>query len=228
MTTTTRPPAHQTTTQRAWAYLRVSTDAQDVANQRLEILDLAQRRSITGIIWIDDPSVSGRVSWRTRQIGPIIEQAALGDILIVAELSRLGRSMYEIMEILAEATRRGIHIYAARGGWALDGSIQSKIIAMVMAMAAEIERDLLIQRTRAAMATRRALAAEGQGWTSKSGRHCTSLGRPPGIGPSRLDVHAEAIRRALAAGVPQTRIAADISTTTGNLRHWLRRHPAEP
>lgn len=208
---------------RTWAYLRVSTDMQDVANQRLEILALANEAGLGQVSFVEDPGVSGRVPWRQRRIAGILEEMQAGDALVVAELSRLGRSMYEIMEILALAAAKGLRIYAAKGSWRLDDTLQSRILAMVFSMAAEIERDLNAQRTRAAMATRRAMAASGQAWVSKSGREVRGLGRPAGPGPSKLDRHEAIIRERLALGVPVTRIAADLGTSPGNLRHWIRR-----
>jgi DNA invertase Pin-like site-specific DNA recombinase len=208
---------------RTWAYLRVSTDQQDVVNQRAEILTLANSRGLAGVEFVEDPAVSGRVSWRARKIAQVLEAMQAGDTLIMAELSRLGRSMYEIMEILAMAVKKGVRIYAAKGGWSLDETIQSKILAMVFAMAAEIERDLNVQRTRAAMATRRALVERGESWTSKSGNVVNSLGRPKGPGPSKLDKHAAEIRRRLADGVPVRRMARDYGTTEANLHRWIRK-----
>jgi DNA invertase Pin-like site-specific DNA recombinase len=207
---------------KTWAYLRVSTDKQDVANQRLEILKLANERKAGPVEFVEDPAVSGRVSWRDRKIARVLEEMAEGDTLIVAELSRLGRSMYEIMEILAIAVQRGVRIYAAKGGWALEDTIQSKILAMVFAMAAEIERDLNVQRTKAAMATLRAKVASGESWISKAKNVVNSLGRPKGPGPSKLDKHEGTIRERLGLGVPVRRIALDHGTTPANLHRWLR------
>lgn len=210
---------------RTWAYLRVSTDEQDVKNQREEILTLANGKDATGQVeFVEDPAVSGRVPWRERKIASVLEEMQAGDALIVAELSRLGRSMYEIMEILAMAVKKGVRVYAAKGGWALNDTIQSKILAMVFAMAAEIERDLNVQRTKAAMATRRALVAQGKSWVSKAGNVVRGLGRPKGPGPSKLDKHEAVIRERLAVGVPIARIAKDHSTTPANLRRWMRQH----
>jgi DNA invertase Pin-like site-specific DNA recombinase len=207
---------------RTWAYLRVSTDEQDVVNQRAEILTLANGRGVAGVEFIEDPAVSGRVSWRNRKIAGVMAQMQEGDTLIVAELSRLGRSMYEIMEILSLAVQKGVRIYAAKGGWSLDETIQSKILAMVFAMAAEIERDLNVQRTKAAMATRRALVARGESWTSKSGNVVRSLGRPTGPGPSKLDKHEAVIRQRLIDGVPVRRLAKDYATTAANFHRWIK------
>jgi len=73
-----------------------------------------------------EETISGRVSWRKRRIAEIIDQAQDGDTLIVSELSRLGRSMLECMEILSIATQKGLKIFAVKGNWQLDNSIQSK------------------------------------------------------------------------------------------------------
>ncbi len=208
---------------KTWAYLRVSTDVQDIENQRLEVLKLANDRDLGSVTFVEDPAVSGKVPWRDRKIADTLSAMQSGDTLIVAELSRLGRSMYEIMEILALAVQRGIRIYASKGGWSLDETIQSKIMAMVFAMAAEIERDLNVQRTRAAMATRRAMAANGKSWISKSGNVVNGLGRPKGPGPSKLDKYEALIKERLAVGVPISRIAKQHDTTAANLRNWMKK-----
>jgi DNA invertase Pin-like site-specific DNA recombinase len=72
----------------------------------------------------------------------VIQELVADDEVIVSELSRLGRSMLECMDILALATEKKIHIYAVKGNWQLENSLQSKIMAIVFSMAAEIERDL--------------------------------------------------------------------------------------
>lgn len=100
--------------------------------------------------WVEE-TISGRVSWKKRKIADVIEQLQAGDTLLVSELSRLGRSMLECMEILSIASQKEINIYSVKGNWQLDNSIQSKIIAMAFSMASEIERDLISQRTKEAL-----------------------------------------------------------------------------
>jgi DNA invertase Pin-like site-specific DNA recombinase len=138
----------------------------------MEILKLAHEQRLGQVEFVEE-KVSGKMSWRKRQIAQILENCQPGDSIIVSELSRLGRSMLECIEILSLATEKEIHIYAVKGNWRLDGSIQSKIMAMAFATAAEIERDLISQRTTEALAVRKQ-----QGMT---------LGRPKGIGKSKLD-----------------------------------------
>jgi len=197
------------TTPRTFGYLRVSTTEQDIEKNKFDILHLANEKGLGQIEWFEE-TVSGRVSWRKRKIADIIEQAREGDVLIVSELSRLGRSMLECMEILSLAAEKKIKVYAVKGDWQLDGSIQSKIMAMVFAMAAEIERDLISRRTTEALAAKK--------------REGVKLGRPRGVGKSKLDSYREEIEGMLAIGVTQKRIAAKYGTTEANLSRWMKKH----
>lgn len=192
----------------SWAYLRVSTDRQDADNQRLEILRLAGEKGLGAVRFVEDVA-SGRKSWRDRKMAGIMSEIQAGDALIVSELSRLGRSMLEIMEILSLATNKGVKVYAAKGSWELAGTMQSKIIASVMALAAEIEKDLISQRTKSALATKR---AEG-----------VVLGRPRGPGASKLDKHEDEIREYLELGLSKTRIAVKFGSSVPNLRIWMHK-----
>ena len=94
---------------------------------------------------------SGKIPWRQRKISQVVELLQFDNILIVSELSRLGRSMLECMEILSIAMNRGIRVYAVKGNWCLDDTLQSKIVAMAFSMASEIERDLISSRTKEAL-----------------------------------------------------------------------------
>jgi DNA invertase Pin-like site-specific DNA recombinase len=191
------------------AYLRVSTDEQDLKKNRADILHLANEKSLGKVHWIEE-TISSRISWKKRRIAQVLGKLADGDNLIVGELSRLGRSMLECMEILSIATERHINIYAVKGNWQLDGSIQSKIIAMAFSMAAEIERDLLSQRTKEALAARK--------------RAGMKLGRPIGPGKSKLDQYRPEIEAFLKNGVKQKFIAKRYGTSEVNLSLWIEKH----
>lgn len=191
------------------AYLRVSTTDQDLKKNRYDILQLANERGLGQVQWVEE-TVSGRVSWRKRKIAQVLEQLASGDHLIVSELSRLGRSMLECMEILSIASQRNIHLCAVKGNWRLDNSIQSKIVAMAFSMAAEIERDLISQRTKEALAARKQAGM--------------TLGRPRGSGKSKLDVYRPEIEALLKNGSTQRFIARRYGTTPANLNRWLQKH----
>lgn len=169
-----------------------------------------------GHVQFIEEKISGKVTWRKRRIASILEQAQDGDAIIVSELSRLGRSMLECMEILSLAIQKGIRIYAVKGNWQLNNSIQSKIVAMAFAMAAEIERDLISQRTTEALAARK--------------QQGMPLGRPKGVGKSKLDAYETEITALLKNGATRTWIARKYGTTRRNLSHWMKQHRivAEP
>jgi DNA invertase Pin-like site-specific DNA recombinase len=194
---------------RTVAYLRVSTEGQDVEKNKADLLVFANERDFGRVEFVAE-KVSGTVPWRERKIAGVIDGLGAGDRLIVPELSRLGRSMLEIIEVLHLALQRGIRIYAVKGGWELADNIQSKVVGMVLAMAAEIERDLISARTKEGLA-----AAKARG---------RQLGRPSGPGKSKLDQHADEIRALLANGSTKTWVAAKYGTTPQNLANWLRKN----
>jgi DNA invertase Pin-like site-specific DNA recombinase len=176
------------------AYLRVSTLDQDLEKNKADILRFANDHDLGKVHFVEEIA-SGRTPWRARRIAGILEESRAGDALIVAELSRLGRSMLECVEILALATRQGLRVYAVKGNWQLDQSLQSKIIALAFSMAAEIERDLISQRTREALRFKKAQDSRwgGRGdrakasWTpsGRKSKACWPMARPrrslPGV-----------------------------------------------
>ena len=189
-------------------YLRVSTNDQDMDKNKSDILHLANENGMGRVYWVEE-RVSGKVSWKKRKIRAVIEELGEEDNLIVSELSRLGRSMLECMEILSEASRKGVNIYTVKGSWRLDNSIQSKIIAMAFSMAAEIERDLISQRTKEALRAKKEAGIK--------------LGRPKGPGKSKLDPFKPEIKALLANGSTQKFIAERYETTEANLHHWIKK-----
>ena len=195
--------------QKTVAYLRVSTLDQGIEKNKADILHFANRHDLGKVHFVEEVA-SGRIPWRDRRIAQILEELQGGDAIVVAELSRLGRSMLECMEILALATRKGIRVYSVKGDWQLDQSIQSKIIALAFSMAAEIERDLISQRTREALHFKKE-----QG---------IALGRPKGPGKSKLDVFRPEIESLLVNGSTQKFIAQRYHTTEANLHNWLKKH----
>jgi DNA invertase Pin-like site-specific DNA recombinase len=191
---------------RTVAYLRVSTIDQDLEKNRHDILEFANKKDFGKVEFFEE-TVSGKKPWREREIKSIIDGLNKGDRLIVPELSRLGRSMLEIMEMLSVAKDNGIHIYDIKGNWQLDGSIQSKVLAMAFAMAAEIERDLISSRTKEALRARKAAGVK--------------LGRPKGPGKSKLDPFKEEIIALLKNGSTKTYLARKYNTSLPNFYNWL-------
>lgn len=190
-------------------YLRVSTGEQELEKNKADILRLANTHDLGRVQFIEE-RISGKVPWRQRKVADVLDSLKANDTLIVSELSRLGRSMLECMEILSIAVQKGISVYAVKGNWQLDGSIQSKIIAMAFSMAAEIERDLISQRTTEALRYKRAQGIK--------------LGRPKGPGKSKLDAYRPEIESLLANGSTQKFIAERYQTTPANLHNWLTKH----
>lgn len=196
-------------TTRSIGYLRVSTADQDIEKNKADILAFANRQDLGPVEFVEEKA-SGKIAWRKRKIADILESINAGDNLIMSELSRLGRSMLECMEILSIATDRGIRVYAIKGDWKLDDTLQSKIIAMAFSMAAEIERDLISARTKEALRVRK---ASGQ-----------PLGRPKGPGKSKLDEYRPEIEALLANGSTQRFIAQRYKTTPANLSNWIKKN----
>jgi len=191
------------------AYLRVSTIDQDLEKNKAQILHLANDKNLGKVEFVEE-KVSGRVNWRERKIGEIIHQLSAGDSVLLSEFSRLGRSMLECMEIIAIATQKGIKMYTVKGGWQLDDTIQSKVMAMVFSMVAEIERDLISKRTKEALQTKKANGVK--------------LGRPKGAGKSKLDIYKVEIEALIKNGSTKKFIAKRYGTSESNLFNWLSKN----
>lgn len=196
----------QPTQQKVVGYLRVSTMSQDLDKNKADILAYANDHKLGNVDFVEEV-VSGKVSWKRRRVKEVIDWLGKDDWIIVAELSRLGRSMLEIMEIISEAKQKEINIHAIKNNWTLNGTIESKILLMVFSMASEIERDLISSRTKEALRVRK-----------ESG---VKLGRPKGPGKSKIDPHKDEIIALLRDGVPKTLVAKRYGTSNVNLYNWI-------
>ncbi|RUM41184.1 MAG: resolvase [Desulfurobacterium sp.] len=191
-----------------YAYIRVSTDSQETENQRYEVLKYANEKKL-GNVEIVEETISGKKSWKKRQLGNLVDELQEGDILIITELSRLGRSMLEIMELLSILLRKGVELHVVKNRQILKDDLQSKVFAMAFSIAAEIERELISQRTREALQRRK---AEGK-----------PLGRPKGSYSSKLDKYREQIEELRAKGVSIASIAKILEVPYTTLYDYLRR-----
>ncbi len=191
------------------AYLRVSTVDQDTEKNEADILRFANEKDFGKVIFVTE-KISGKISWKKRKIAEVLKILSNGDNLIVSELSRLGRSMLECMEILSISAQKGINVYSIKGNWQLNNTLQSKIIAMAFSMAAEIEHDLISQRTKEALRVKKAMGI--------------SLGRPRGPGKSKLDKFEVEIKALLSNGSTQKFIANRYGTTDANLHNWMKKN----
>lgn len=148
-----------------YAYLRVSTDKQTVENQRYEILKYADTKKLSIDQWIEE-TASGVKSVKDRKVGELLTRMEKGDIFLVSELSRLGRNLMEVMSILHDCMEKDVKVFAIKEGYELGNNINSKVLAFAFSLSAEIERNLISQRTREALARKK---SEGM-----------RLGRPKG------------------------------------------------
>lgn len=148
-----------------YGYIRVSTDKQTVENQRYEIRRYCESKGISVDKWIEE-TVSGMKSYSSRSLGRVIKRMTKDDILICSELSRLGRTLFMIMEILSQCLSKGCKVFTVKDNYNLGDNIESKVLAFAFGLSAEIERTLISQRTREAL---HRLKNEGK-----------SLGRPKG------------------------------------------------
>lgn len=196
-----------------YGYIRVSSDKQTVENQRFEIEQFCRKQSWTIDGWIEE-TVSGTKPYSKRQLGRLLRHVRKGDMIICSELSRLGRSLYMIMEILSLCMARGCSVWTIKDGYRLGDDIQSKVLAFAFGLSAEIERNLISQRTREALAR---LKAEGK-----------HIGRPKGSRTRRelhpLYKHETFIRRALQRGCSQRQIARRLHCSRNTLKRYMTAH----
>jgi DNA invertase Pin-like site-specific DNA recombinase len=138
-----------------YGYIRVSTDKQTVDNQRFEIERFCVKNNLIIDEWIEE-TISGNKTPDKRLLGSLLEEVKSGDLIVCSELSRLGRSLFMIMSILNQLMMNEVRIWTIKDNYRLGDNIQSKVLAFAFSLSAEIERDLISQRTKEALARRRA------------------------------------------------------------------------
>jgi DNA invertase Pin-like site-specific DNA recombinase len=138
-----------------YGYIRVSSDKQTVENQRFEITNFCTKQALIIDQWFEE-TISGTVEVKDRQLGKLIRKMKKEDILICSELSRLGRSLFMIMGVLNECMKKEIQVWTIKDNYRLGADIQSKVLAFAFGLSAEIERNLISQRTKEALARKKA------------------------------------------------------------------------
>ena len=191
-----------------FAYIRVSTELQSYEGQRYEIEQWASRRQWVIDKWVQEKA-SGTKALKKRTLDGLLKRMKKGDTLICTELSRLGRNMMMVMSILNTCSQKGIKIYSIKDSFELSDSLNAKIIAFAFSLAAEIERNLISQRTREALAAKRASGIK--------------LGRPFGKSRERkrFDQKEAYIRAQLAQGVTIGSLAEELHVHRNTLSRYL-------
>lgn len=192
------------------AYLRVSTGRQHLENQEGEIKHYAESKGIVINRWVKE-SISGKTDRKNRLLGRTVRKLKKGDVLIVTELSRLSRSLHEIMEIMKLCVDTAVAVHSTKDGYIFDDSINSKVLSFAFGLAAELEHKLNSQRTREAMSLRKA-----------EGKH---MGRPEGSSPKMqfLMAHQGEIITLLASGVSGKRICKEFGIAYETFRQFKRK-----
>lgn len=193
-----------------YGYIRVSSDKQTVENQRFEITGFAIKNGIIIDGWIEE-IISGTKNYDKRKLGKLLGKVKDGDLIICAELSRLGRTLFMIMDILNICMNKNCRVWTIKDNYRLGDDIQSKVLAFAFGLSAEIERNLISQRTREALARKR---MEG-----------VVLGRPLGSKSSKVKLSGKEdfIRDLLLHKVPKIQIAKILRVNRMTLDNFIKR-----
>ena len=193
-----------------YGYIRVSSNKQTVEHQRYEIKQFAQKNGLIIDKWVEE-TISSRKPLHKRKLGQLLGKLREDDILIACEISRLGRSLLEVMRILESCLNKNCQVWTIKENYRLGSDIQSKVMAFAFGLAAEIERNLISQRTKSSLANLRA-----------SGKR---LGRPPKAESKKLKLtkNVRKIRCLLKQGMSKSQIARLLSVNRCTLRRFLNR-----
>ncbi len=194
-----------------YGYIRVSSDKQTVENQRFEINNFCARQNMKIDGWIEE-TISGTKAYAKRELGKLLKKVQKDDLIICAELSRLGRSLFMIMEILSLCMKKECKVWTIKDNYHLGDDIQSKVLAFAFGLSAEIERNLISQRTKEALARKK---AEG-----------VVLGRPKGrkTKPEVRKLHSKKnlIRELLINKTPKRQIAKICKVDRNTLDRYIQ------
>ncbi len=195
-----------------YGYIRVSSDKQTVENQRFEINKFCAAHGMKIDNWIEE-TISGTKTYQSRKLGELLNNTQKGDTIICSELSRLGRNLFMIMEILNICMVRSCRLWTIKDGYHLGDDINAKVLAFAFGLSAEIERNLISQRTKEALARKR---AEG-----------VHIGRPVGrhtrIERLRLNKYHEQIVELILSGKSLCSISRILNINRNSLRRYVAR-----
>lgn len=193
------------------AYIRVSTDNQDYQNQKFEILNYCDKAGMKVDKWLE-VEMSSRRPAIDRRIDELVSSLKSHDRLLVSELSRLGRSTGEVIQLIKSLSDQEIEFIAVKQGFRINSQnnndMSSKVMVTIFSLLAELERDLISERTKMGLARARA-----------SGK---KLGRPKGPGKSKLDGKEEIIKSFLDKGVTRANIAKILDVSWGTMDNFIK------
>ena len=192
-----------------YAFIRVSTLEQDTEKNKIDILQFANRMKL-GNVEFTEEQCSGKINYKERKLGTLLNNMKSGDVLIVPELSRIARSITQILEVIKVTKDKGITLYSLKENFCNnEDSISATVTSTIFALVAQIERELISMRTKEALHARKIAGVK--------------LGRPKGKGKSKLDEHREDILKLLSLKVPKTMVARQFDCSVGNLNNFLNR-----
>ncbi len=192
------------------AYIRKSTDKQSFEHQEYEIEQYAEKHNLKIDRWVEE-SISSRKELKKRQLGKLLEELQDRDILIATEISRLGRSLLEVMGILQTCLEKNCQVWTIKESYNLKNDLQSQLLAVVFSIGVSIERSLLSQRTKTALDAKKAAGVK--------------LGRPFGAESKKLKLskNTKRIRDLLDKKVPKAQIARIMGVQKITLRRFIKR-----
>lgn len=194
-----------------YGYIRVSTNKQTMENQKYEIKNYAKQNNFKVNRWISE-TISGMITLEKRKLGAVIKVMKKGDILVCTEISRLGRNILQIMKILNLCMQKDIQVWTIKDRYKLGADIQSKVLAFAFSLSAEIERNLISQRTKEALFR---LRADGR----KLGRYAGSKNKH-----YMLDDKKQEVIRLLTEKRTKRYIARYFGVSTTTIYNFMARH----
>ena len=195
-------------------YIRVSSSKQSTLHQRFDIRNFALKNGIKIDTWIEE-TISSRKALDKRQLGELLNNLQENDILITCEISRLGRSLLEVMKILEICLNKNCQVWTLKENYRLGNDIQSKVLAFAFGLAAEIERQLISERTKSSLAN---IKASGK-----------KLGRPFKAETKKLKLskNQKQIQKLLDQGISKSKIAKIFGVQRATLRRYMLRLQAQ-